>query len=276
MKSLALIAITASAVLLFAGCGSKKPVEIKSPALESAERLERRAGTAYAKGDHVGAVKDFQAAASVYESLAMQDALANTQLSLARIDADDGRSADALKRVNGVLSLPGTGAVISPSTLLIAHGRAAALYMQQKDLPSAGRELNASEALCTVACEASSALSAMRANWFLASNDLPAAKAKAETALTQALAPSDKANALRSLAQFALAQGQYSAAAGHAEQALALDQSLGASNRVIADLDLLSSIHTKAGDLTKAANYTELSRAASAALARLSSRQSGK
>jgi hypothetical protein len=73
-----------------------------------------------------------------------------------------------------------------------------------------------------------------------------------------------------------LAQGLYTLAAQHAEQTLALDQSLGAANRVIADLDLLSSIHSKAGDLTKAANYAELSRAASAALARLSSRQSGK
>ncbi|MEY4294768.1 MAG: hypothetical protein RLY82_456, partial [Pseudomonadota bacterium] len=171
MKSLSLLAIAASAALLVVGCGSHKPMEVKSPALESAQRLERRAASAYAKGDHVGAVKDFQAAASVYESLAMQDALANTQLSLARIDADDGRSGDALRRVNGVLSLPSTGATISPATLLVAHGRAAALYMQQKDLTAAGRELNASEAICNMACEASSALSAMRANWFLTSND---------------------------------------------------------------------------------------------------------
>lgn len=276
MKSALLMAISVSMVLLLVGCGSKKPVAVKSPVLESAERLERRGATAYAKGDHVGAVKDFQAAASVYESLAMQDALANTQLSLARIDADDGRAADALQRVSGVLGLPSTGAVISPATLLVAHGRAAALYMQQKDLAAAGRELIASEALCNMACEASSALSAMRANWFLVSNDLPAARAKAEVALVQALVPSDKANALRSLAQIGLAQGQYAAAVGHAEQALALDQSLGASNRVIADLDLLSNIHGKAGDSAKATNYTELSRAATAALARLSSRQGGK
>ncbi|MEY4295978.1 MAG: hypothetical protein RLY82_1666, partial [Pseudomonadota bacterium] len=34
--------------------------------------------------------------------------------------------------------------------------------------------------------------------------------------------------------------------------------------------------HSKAGDLAKATNYRELSQAASAALARLSSRQGGK
>jgi hypothetical protein len=52
-------------------------------------------------------------------------------------------------------------------------------------------------------------------------------------------------------------------------QALQLDQSIGASNRVIADLDLLASIYTKAGDARKAAEYADLSRAATAARAQL-------
>jgi tetratricopeptide (TPR) repeat protein len=269
MKPLALVVIAIGIAALVSGCGSKNPIEIKSPALESAERLERRAATAYAKGDHVGATKDFQTAASVYESLAMQDALANTQLSLTRIDSDDGRSADAIKRVNRVLDMPSSGATISPSTLLVAHGRAAALYLQQKDLTAAERELTASEALCTMACEAASALATMRANWLFSSNDFPAAKAKADAALALATTPSDKANALRSLAQIGLAQGEYLPATQHAEQALALDQSLGTSSRVIADLDLLSSIYAKAGDSTKSANFAQLSLAAQTARAKL-------
>jgi tetratricopeptide (TPR) repeat protein len=276
MKLIAQIAVLVGVAFLTLGCGSKKPVEVKSAAVESAERLERRATTAYTKGDHVGAVKDFQAAASVYESLAMSDALANTQLSLARIDSDDGRPAEALTRVSRVLSLPSAGAVISPSTLLVAHGRAAALYMQQKDLAAAGRALNASEALCTVACEASSALSTLRTHWHLSANNLTAARASASASLAQATTPSDKANALRGLAQVGLAEGQYAEAIQNAEQALALDQALGASNRVIADLDLLSDIYAKAGDAAKASNFTELSRAAAAARARLSSRSGGK
>lgn len=267
--SVAVAAVAISAFVLISGCGSKKPIEVKSPALESAERLERRGSAAYAKGDHIGAAKDFQMAAHVYESLAMIDAHANTQLSLARIDSDDGRATEALQRVNGVLNLPSTGAVIAPTTLLVAHGRAAALYLQQKNLAAAGRELNASEALCNMVCEAASALSAMRASWHLASNDLPAAKVKANTALAQAIAASDKANALRNLAQIGLAEGAYPQAALNAAEALTLDQSLGASNRVIADLDLLASIYTKTGDISKATQYTGLHRAASAARAKL-------
>ncbi len=258
-----------SAFVLISGCSSKKPVEVKSPALESAERLERRGSAAYAKGDHAGAAKDFQMAAHVYESLAMTDAHANTQLSLARIDADDGRPAEALTRVSRVLNLPSTGATLSSSTLLLAQGRVAALYLQQKNLPAAGAALFAAEGLCAAACEAASALSALRANWHLASNDLTAAKTSAAAALGQATAPSDKANALRSLAQIGLAQTQLPQAAQDAAQALALDQSLGASNRVIADLHLLADIYAKAGDARKAAEYTELGSAAQAARAKL-------
>lgn len=269
MKPAIVFAIAVSALILAAGCASKKPIEFKSPALESAERLERRASAAHAKGDHTGAAKDFQTAAYVYESLAMVDALANSQLSLARIDSDDGRPAEALARVSRVLALPSTGAAIAPSTILLAQGRAAALFMRQKNLSAAGGALTAAEGLCTASCEATSALSVLRASWHLASGDLVAAKAKAATALTQAGTPSDKANALRSLAQIGLAQGLYPQAAQDGLQALQFDQYIGASNRVIADLDLLASIYAKAGDARKATEYTDLSSAATAARANL-------
>lgn len=269
MKFVALLALAVSALILAAGCASKKPVEVKSPALESAERLEHRGAAAYAKGDHVGAAKDFQTAAYVYESLAMVDPLANTQLSLARIDADDGRPAEALARVNRVLNQPSTGASLAPSTMLLAQGRAAALYIQQKNLSAASAALTVAENLCASSCEALSALSVLRASWHLASGDLIAAKTKATTALTQASTPSDKANALRSLAQTGLAQNLYPQAAQDGLQALQLDQSIGASNRVIADLDLLANIYTKAGDMPKATQYLDLSRAATAARAQL-------
>ena len=269
MMSAPLLAIAASALLLATGCASNKSIEIKSPALESAERLEHRASAAYAKGDHIGAAKDFQTAAYVYESLAMVDALANAQLSLARIDSDDGRPAEALARVNRVLDLPSAGAAIAPSTLLLAQGRAAALYIQQKNLSAANTALTAAEGLCTPACEVLSALSVLRANWHMASGDLMAAKTKAAAALSQASTPSDKANALRSLAQIGLAQNLYPQATQDGMRALQLDQSIGASNRVIVDLDLLANIYTKAGNVSKAAQYQDLSRAASAARAQL-------
>ncbi len=269
MKSVTLFSLAIGTLILVTGCGSKQPIEVKSPALESAERLEHRAAASYAKGDSVGAAKDFQTAAYVYESLALVDALANVQLSLARIDSDDGRPVGALARVNRVLNLPSTGATLAPQTLLLAQGRAAALYMQQKNLTAADDALAAAEALCASPCEALSALSTLRAGWHLASGDWITAKTKAVLALGQANTPSDKANALRSLAQISLAQSLFPQATQDGLQALQLDQSLGASDRVIADLDLLASIYTQAGDARKAVEYLGLSRAATTARAQL-------
>jgi tetratricopeptide (TPR) repeat protein len=264
MKRL-LTLVAVSIVVLITGCGSKKLIEIKSPVLEAAERLEHRGVAAYAKGDFVGAAKDFQTAIYAYESLAMVDAAANAQLSLARIDADGGRVAEALIRVNGVLRLASLSTPIAPATMLLAQGRAAALYLQQKDLNAAGLALAAAEDLCTSTCEAISALATLRANWNLALGNAAAAKAKANAALSLASDSSDKANALRTLAHIGLAQGLHAEAIQNVALALALDQQLGASLRVMADLDLLASIHAKAGDAQKAAQYTELSRAAAAA-----------
>jgi tetratricopeptide (TPR) repeat protein len=268
MKLLALLAM--GVMVLTTGCGSKKPIEVKSPVLEATERLEHRASAAYAKGDSVGAAKDFQTAAYAYESLAMVDAAANAQLSLARIDAGEGRVAEALVRVNAVLRQSNLSTPIAPATTLLAQGRAAALYLQQKDLNAAGLALTAAEGLCTSTCEAGSALATLRANWHLASGNAAAAKAKASAALSPASDLPDKANALRSLAQIGLAQGLYAEAIQNAALALGLDQQLGASQRVIADLDLLASLHARAGDARRAAEYADLSRAAVAARSHLS------
>lgn len=256
--------------LLIVGCGSKKPMIEKSTALSGAERLERRASLAYNKGDAIGAAKDFQIALQVYESLAMTDAAAGTQLSLAKIDSAEGRTKEAQTRVQGVLSQAST---ISSGTLLLAHGRAAALFLQQKNMPAAASSLVDAERLCAGTCEAASALLAMRANWSLASGDAAGAKAHAALALAQAQTqtqnPSDKANALRSLADACLALNQLQEAAGYAEQALQIDQTQGSSVRVIADLNLLAAIATKAGNSEQAAAYTALSSAATRARGQL-------
>jgi len=255
---------------LMVGCAQTKVVTEKSLAMTHAERLESRASRAYAKGDREGAVKDFQTAAQIYESLAMGDAAASVQLSLARIDADEGRARDALERVNGVLGLAQQrGTSISTETALLANGRAAALYLQQHDVAAAHSALTAAERLCASTCDAASALLALRANWALATGDAAGAKAAAASALAQSRSTSDKANALRSLAESGLALNQWTSAAGDAEQALRIDQEQGSALRVVADLDLLASIYAKAGHPEQAAAYRARGQAAKDALKQL-------
>lgn len=254
------------------GCAQKKVTIEKSAAIAAAERLEHRASNAYAKGDAIGAAKDFQTAGQVYESLAMTDAAAVVQLNLARIDSDEGRTKEALQRVESITTLAMQSSVISTSTALLANGRAAALYLQQKNNVAADRVLSNAERLCASACEASSALLTLRANWFLAAGDAANAKTKAASGLEQSHNPNDKANALRSLAEANLVLNQSVQAASEAEQALQIDQTQGNSLRVIADLNLLALIYTKAGNADKSRNYAELSKAANLARSQLISK----
>jgi hypothetical protein len=96
------------------------------------------------------------------------------------------------------------------------------------------------------------------------------AMASAQLALQAAKTDADKANALRTRASIALAGGAtldstLVAALADAQQALSLDQKLGASARVVADLALLVQIHTQGGNAVRAAHYAALHKAAVAA-----------
>jgi len=252
------------------GCAQKQPVAEKSTAVQSAEQLERKANLAYSKGDAITAAKDYQTASNVYQSLAMVNEFALAQISLARIDSDDGRIVQALAHVNYFLRQAYQGAPISDSTKLLANGRAAALYLQQQDLSSADASLASAEALCVPTCSAIAALETLRANWYLASGNAAAAQAKADRAYASATTAVDKANALRTLAQSRMALGALDQATSDAKQALQTDQTLGLAKRVITDLDLLVSIYTKANNSQKANEYKELSHSAQMALHQLS------
>jgi tetratricopeptide (TPR) repeat protein len=243
---------------LLAACGQKQVVVHKSAAIEGAERLERRAAAAFAKGDSLGAAKDYQTAAHVYESLAMQDELAVTQLNLARIESEAGRKPHALALVEDVLRKANAGAGFKPSTLLIANGRAAALAIGNQNWPAANSYLDMAQNLCQSTCDATSALLVLRAEVLLASANQASALASSNQALALAVNPADKANALRMRAQVALGANNASSAMTDANAALQIDQELGASSRVIADLALLVRAHGAAGDAAKVAQYKEL------------------
>ncbi len=259
-------ALVGVGVLCLVGCASPKAAPEKSAALTGAERLEHRASSAYLKGDLAGAAKDFAMAEQVYRSLAMLDAAANVQLSLARIDLDEGHAERARARITHVLSLSAQPwSALSSTTRLLANGRAAALSLQENNQPTAHEHLLAAERLCGAQCEASSALYALRAHWLLRSGDAPSSLTKAHAALAAAKTQIDKANAQRSLGEAYLAQGQLAQAIQSAELALQMDQALGVSAKVIADLGLLARAYTQLGETQKAAFYTDLAQSATAA-----------
>jgi hypothetical protein len=251
-------------------CGQKETLVQKSPALAGAERLERRAAAAYQKGDLMGAFKDYQIASNVYESLALTEPFAAAQLSLARLDAEDGRLDAALARVVQVQQFSAIKGAISSQTQLLANGRAAALYLQRQNWPMAHTNLVLAERACAGVCEAESALWVLRARLELNTYQLVAAREAATTALARATNAVDRANALRSRAEIGLADKL--GALADAKETLKLDQEIGQSRRVIADLELLVRASAQASDVTAEKEYLVLLLKARAANQKLGAR----
>jgi hypothetical protein len=234
----------------------------------SAQTLERRAAQAYALGDLEGAAATFESAALVYESLALAEPLARARLSAARAVAEAGKPDQALRIVAAVLAPP---LAISPGTQIMAQGRAAALYLAQGSaaaLTSASTHWQLASALCAQSCAERAALLVLRARIELAQGDAAAALQNANAALAavdRQAAPAEQANALRARAQAYAALNQPALTLVDATAALALDQEVGSTGRVQADLQLLAKAHQALGHAEQAAHFAALAQRAQAA-----------
>jgi hypothetical protein len=252
-----------TALILLAGCAQKTVNPQLSPAVEGVQRLERRAAIAYGKGDLLGAKKDYLVAEAVYASLALQEQRAITHLNLAKIESELSGAAFALVLTEDVVRRT----YLSKETRLLAHGRAAALTVATYQTTKALKHLDAADELCANACESVSALYTLRSEALLIDAKPQLARLASDAALQLAKKDADKANALRSRASIGLAEGVEAVpqAIADAEQALAIDQQLGASARVIADLSVLEKAYALTGNAPKANSYKALRESAEAA-----------
>jgi tetratricopeptide (TPR) repeat protein len=256
------------AIFLIASCASKTDIKEQNSLVMSAQTLERRAAQAYALGDLQGAAATYESAALVYESLALAEPLARARLSAARAVAEAGKSDQALQIVAAVLAQP---QAISPGTQIVAQGRAAALYLAQGGaaaLTSASAHWQQASALCAPSCAERAALWVLRARIDLAQGNAAAALQNANAALTavdRQAAPAEQANALRARAQAYAALNQPAQTLVDASAALALDQEVGNTGRVQADLQLLAKAHEALGNAEQAARFAALAQRALAA-----------
>ncbi|MBC7608705.1 MAG: hypothetical protein H7228_03870, partial [Polaromonas sp.] len=197
--------------------------------------------------------------------------------SLARVAAQAGRATDALTAVNQVLA---DQAQLTASTVITAHGRAAALYLAQGDATRAEQHLAQAASSCSASCTDAAALVVLRARLALAQQQPALALKLTSDALAmpvlavatlprlQPQASAERANALRIQAQAQSELGQHSAAAIAAGAALELDRPLGLADRVLLDLQLLAKAHRALGATALAQHYQTLAeRAQAAALA---------
>ena len=266
MRTWVVIALCATAAL--AACSSAPPAKETNAMVQAAPTIERRAGQAFAKGEFDTAAGGYESAALVYETLALLEPQARARLSQARALAEAGQPQLALSLVESVLSNAAGSAALSAELRATAHGRAAALLMDD----DAGRaQVHVQDAMtaCAASCNQLSALTVLRARVQLAMNQNEAAATSASTALTAAKNDNDRANALRLRAQAQAALGQHSAVLNDAQQALQLDQNLGLAQRVALDLQLLQRASLALGDTASAARYTALAERAKLAAATL-------
>jgi tetratricopeptide (TPR) repeat protein len=262
------IAIACCAAAVLTACSSAPPAKETNAMVQTAQTIERRAGQAFAKGEFDAAAGGYESAALVYETLALLEPQARARLNQARALADAGQPQLALPLVESVLSNAGGTGALSADLRATAHGRAAALLMDD-DLARAQTHVQDAMTACASSCGQLSALTVLRARTQLAANQTEAAVATASAALTAAKNDNDRANALRLRAQAQAVLGQHNAVLTDAQQALALDQNLGSAQRVALDLLLLQNASLALGDTAGAARYTALAERAKLATAAL-------
>lgn len=266
MRAWTAVALGAAGIL--AACSSAPPAKETNAMVQTAQTIERRAGQSFAKGEFDAAAGGYESAALVYETLALSEPQARARLNQARALADAGQPQLALPLVEGVLSNAAGSGALSADLRATAHGRAAALLMND-DLARAQTHVQDAMTACAGSCGQLSALTVLRARTQLAANQTEAAVASASAALTTAANDNDRANALRLRAQAQAVLGQHSAVLADAQQALVLDQNLGLAQRVALDLQLLQSASLALGDTASAARYSALAERAKLATATL-------
>jgi tetratricopeptide (TPR) repeat protein len=267
-QSLALSLIT---IFLIAGCAGNTPgtgpKEPENRWLTTAQSLQQRAAQAYANGDLSSAAAGFEAAAKMYESLALPEPQAIARLSAARALADAGQNPQALALVQQVLA---DAAQLSAATQITAHGRAAALLL---GLPSAAStvassaspaatHLQIAQQLCANTCAQQAALWVLRARLALAQGDAPAA-INAATQAMQDAAQRPQALAVRAQAQ--LASRAPAQAIEDATQALQAQRDLGNPAAVQWQLQVLAQAHRALGQTEQAQRFEAQAQRAQAA-----------
>lgn len=259
-----------AATLFIAACASSAPPKQQNAAVNAAQTIERRAAQSYVQGDMQTAASGYASAALVYESLALAEPLARARLNEARVLGEAGQTERALQMVDAVLAPSAANAPLGADTLVLAHGRAAALQLALNGAGKAQTHWQSAQAACANSCGSQAALWVLRSRIDLAQNNAAAAAQNASTALalTASAGNAEQANALRARAQAQAALGQHAGAVADANAALSLDQQAGSASKVGMDLDLLAAAHQALGDTAQAQRYTQLAqRARSAAVA---------
>jgi len=244
-----------SCVLFLTACGQTAPA--RNARLELAAEHSQSAQRAYDRGDYLVALRQYEMALQVDAAVENISGVAIDILNLARVNQMLGRQEVANAYLDKLLQ--DDALVYEKSYLATAATQKSLLLLQQGDENGARLWLEKASAWCVAECSLASVIDNARAAIALREKDSDQALHWADRAASASRgdSPLEYANALRYMSEARLMRGEFSTALRLADEALALDKSLGLPEKIKQDLLLLAAAYEGQGDAVQAKRFRE-------------------
>lgn len=242
-------------ILVLTACGQAAPV--RNARLEMAAEHSLNAQRAFNRGDYHVALRQYEMALQVDVAVENIPGIAIDTLNLARVNQMLGRQQVANAYLDKLLQ---DGALEYESQFLAAAAvQKSLLTLQKGDEKGAQSWLEKAVGYCAGNCEIRNVIDNARAAIALRAKDADAAMQWAERAASASRgdSPSEYANALRYMSEARLMQGEFTQALRLAEEALAVDKTLGGPEKIRQDLLLSASACDGQGDVEQARRFRD-------------------
>lgn len=247
--------IVLSCVLFLTACGQAAPA--RNARLELAADHNQSAQRAYNRGDYHAALRQFELALQADVAVENIPGIAIDTLNLARVNQMLGHQ-DAANAYLDML-LQDSALQYEKPYMAAAATQKSLLLLQRGDVAGARLWLGKASAWCVAECTLASVIDNTRAAIALREKNAGQALHWADRAASasRSSSPLEYANALRHMSEARLIQGEFATALRLANEALAVDKSLGLPEKIEQDLLLLAAAYEGLGDTGQAKLFRE-------------------
>ncbi|MBU1214048.1 MAG: hypothetical protein KKF58_07735 [Gammaproteobacteria bacterium] len=244
-----------SCVLLLTACAQSAPV--RNARLELAAEHSQNAQRAYNRGDYHVALRQYEMALQVDVAIENIPGIAINTLNLARVNQSLGRPEVANAYLDKLLQ--DRALEYEKSFMVAAAAQKSLLVLQQGDVKEARHWLEKASLWCDGKCPLASVIDNAHAAIALREKDTDQALRWADRAASASRNDSllEYANALRYMSEARLMRGEFTTALRLADEALAVDKSLGWPEKIKQDLLLSASAYEGQGDAGQAKRFRE-------------------
>jgi tetratricopeptide (TPR) repeat protein len=241
--------------LLLSGCGHVE--EARSARQEQATDFNQRAQRAFLRGDYQVAATLYENALRLDVAIENMNGIAINTLNLARVNQVLGRDDVAQQYLDRLLE--DKALHYAPAQLAAAAAQRSLLGLKQGDDAGAAAWADKAAAYCGSDCPLVGVIDNARANIALRANDADKTLYWGERAASEnkSTSPLEYANSLRLTASARMLKSEHEAALRLAEEALAIDKSLGLPDKIHQDLLLAGQAHQGLGHADQAAEYRD-------------------